>query len=546
MNIESLSQFSNCPNLSVALDSLSTSEVNRFATWVTDAPYVSGRSLHQDSVWSEKLSNIWFMWQQIFSIQSEPHQPVAFAPKEPSFNQDFFPTNGQESLGGRLMQQLGIDLWEWLFDGAIGDCLARSQGIAMGQNRPLRVRLEIKDPNLIYIPWEIMRPEAGKPAICLDREILFSRTSSHVGSLVDINKQEELSILLVLGANTSSINSLNSVGSILNLKNESESIAKAITENSSSEPNSTSPFQVRAKVTTLVQPSPRRLIEAIEAGNYNVFIYSGHGETNSDGGKIFLRPDEPIKGTELAQVLVNNQIALAVLNACWGCAPQQHARTSIKRSSFAEVLLHYGVPAIVGMRDAIADPESITFIKSFCKALGERVPIDRAVFLARQELVTVYKFNQPAWTLPILYMHPEFDGILIPQYNEDITQLPQSPKPEDKSLTPVAVLRAIESERDWQIRRGTLKIGRGNENDAVFSERWVSGYHGMIFYRDSSGNNKEGYYFKDDSRFGTLIGVGDDWCKFHHQEVALSSGLRIKLGSEESEELEFVELQKES
>jgi hypothetical protein len=39
-----------------------------------------------------------------------------------------------------------------------------------------------------------------------------------------------------------------------------------------------------------------------------------------------------------------------------------------------------------------------------------RVPIDQAVRIARQQLLTLYKYNQPAWTLPILYMHPEFDG----------------------------------------------------------------------------------------------------------------------------------------
>lgn len=37
-----------------------------------------------------------------------------------------------------------------------------------------------------------------------------------------------------------------------------------------------------------------------------------------DGGVLFVRPDMPLNGTELAQVLTRCQVKLAVFNACWG------------------------------------------------------------------------------------------------------------------------------------------------------------------------------------------------------------------------------------
>jgi len=38
-------------------------------------------------------------------------------------------------------------------------------------------------------------------------------------------------------------------------------------------------------------------------------------------------------------------------------------------------------------------------------------------------LLISYKFNQPAWTLPILYTHPEFNGELIRPLAEAVTEI---------------------------------------------------------------------------------------------------------------------------
>ena len=66
-------------------------------------------------------------------------------------------TNGQ---GGRLMQHLGISLWQWIFQGQVQMSLEKSQGIAIGQGKPLRLRIDIREPDLIALPWEIMQSQA--------------------------------------------------------------------------------------------------------------------------------------------------------------------------------------------------------------------------------------------------------------------------------------------------------------------------------------------------------------------------------------------------
>src|SRR5438045_8792462 len=98
-----------------------------------------------------------------------------------------------------------------------------------------------------------------------------------------------------------------------------------------------------------------------------------------------------LNGIELAQVLTRTSVKLAVFNACWGAQPAAINRQAITASSLAEVLIRHGVPAVLGMRDVIADHESHSFIQVFTEALRSRKPIDEAVAQARQELLTLTK-----------------------------------------------------------------------------------------------------------------------------------------------------------
>ena len=65
------------------------------------------------------------------------------------------------------------------------------------------------------------------------------------------------------------------------------------------------------------------------------------------------------------------------------------------------------------MRESIADDEALSFIQAFAQGLARRQRVTQAVAVARQQLVTLYQFNHPAWTLPVLYLHPQFDGELL-------------------------------------------------------------------------------------------------------------------------------------
>lgn len=544
-----------CLILAVSRSRLTTLEPRHYAIWAKQAPYPGGY-VHHDCLWPESLTEIWNAWQSFFPLRGVPSVPFvssAFTPPiMPEPNPDTAAPAGQPtSYTGRLMQQLGVNLWQWLLDGDIQSSFSQSQGIAIGQKRPLRLRLEISDPELITLPWEIMQEQPGRQAISLNyQQVLFSRTTSEVGSLPPQRPEQFLRVLLVLGHNPEArlapAMAPGSMGHRLALEQEAASLSRLLESAGEADPYKNTITPVACQVTTLIEPSPAELISHLETGAYNVLFYSGHGAPGPDGGLLFLGSDAEINGTELAQVLVRYQVKLAVFNACWGAQPDHRGGQAIPRSSLAEVLIHHGVPAVLGMRDSITDQEALSFIQDFAQQLARRAPIDEAVAVARQTLLTLYRFNQPAWTLPVLYMHPQFNGELIRPYTEGVTEIP------DQSLSWLgrqmsqAYLRSLAAPpKIWSLRGGIMRVGRGEGNDVVLQQPEVSREHAEILYQDSASleDTEPVYLLRDKSRWGTWIcspASSEGWILVRNREVPLPSRTQLKFGNPRSQALEFI------
>ena len=524
----------------LALDRLTAADPEHYAIWVLKSPYPSGH-VHHDRIWSHTLSQAWQTWQSMFSLRGlpqVPHIPSAYVPQPMLDVSSDTATNRTNSYSSRLMQHLGLNLWQWLFDGPVQSSLDHSQGIAQGQSTVMRLRLEIRDPELISVPWEIMQSQPGRPAVALNQQILFSRTTSAVDPLADWGLDNGLRILLVVGHDDGSTGD-DRAASKLSLEKEAD-LLKEILE-SRGESNVGRP--VIRQVDVLLQPSPAELIYHLERYRYNVFFYAGHGIPAPDGGLLFLQPQATLNGTELAQVLTRCRVKLAVFNTCWGAQPERSGQQAIPRSSLAEVLLHHGVPAVLAMRDSIADEEALSFIQVFAQALAERKPVDEAVAIARQHLLTLYKFNQPAWTLPVLYMHPDFDGELLTPMPTDITRLPGDSGIGGRTNAHSISLREIGGDgKVWPIYRGLMRLGRLPDNDLVIPEPWGSSKHAEIFYRRAAADAaaEPTYFLRDFSRYGTYYLSTQGWQQIHRQEVPLSSGMQLRFGSSDGCLLEFV------
>ena len=554
------------PTLSIAIARLNSPTGNHFATWVFNSVNASDY-VHHDCIWPESLSQLWQAWLEMFSPDSLPLAVSESAMSDPQFSLPPLSAalETKPSYSSRLMQQLGIDLWQWLFQGAIQSSFHRCQGLALGQKCPLRIRLDVRSPNLIPLPWEIMQSQAGQPAISLSPRLLFSRTTCDVQPLSDRPLIQALNILLVLGHNDipqcQTPPATNSHW--LELEKEASQIAEVLANTTDPGSDSSRSDRLPCFIKTLIQPSVAQLITELETPQqlgqtpYNVIFYAGHGLTGPDGGLLFLQEQTTINGTELAQVLVRCGITLAVFNACWSAVPAMELSSTLQNitlpaipsSSLAKVLIHHGVPAVLGMRDSITDSEALSFIQTFARALSERMPIDRAVAIARQQLLTLYKFNQPAWTLPILYMHPEFNGFLAPTEDAIRTQLPANSPTALGYCLPRAYLKLQQTteevtSKSWLIEAGRVQIGRSEQNDIVWHESWISNQHAEIFCRNGNGSptNPPTYFLRDFSRYGTLVWEEQkqQWHRIHHQEVQLSSGTKLKFGSSQGRIWEFL------
>jgi hypothetical protein len=519
------------PSLNLAIVRLNTGN-NNFAIWVVKSPYPGGYVL-RDCVFSDELGQIWREWQQMFasdnridipSVSPQP-TPNPLSPRPSLLD----PGQTKNPYSIRLMQSLGISLWRWVFDGPILSSLERSRGIAMGQGTQLRFGLEIRDPDLIALPWEIMQREAGQSAISLSQDILFSRTSSEVEPLVPMRTEKALNILLVLGDDEQ-----------LDLAKEAAILQQTLTQG---QPVNSNTSYAPCTVKTLLQPTPQELIAELETQAYNVFFYAGHGRPGPDGGLLSLGAKMTLNGIELAQVLTRTGVKLGVFNACWGAQPAAINRQAIPASSLAEVLIRHGVPAVLGMRDKIADEESHCFIAAFTEALRSQKPIDQAAAAARQELLTIYKFNQPAWTLPVLYLHPDYDGVLVKSLEEGITELPES-NISAATPTPTASLRSLSpGGKAWSLRSSVTRIGRTKENDIVISEACISKRHAEIFCNNTlnGSTSTRTYYLQDCSTYGTTWCLGPQgWQQILRERIPLRSGMQLKFGSTKGEVWEFL------
>ncbi len=521
------------PSLNLAIARLVNAGTDNFAIWVVKSPYPSGHVIH-DCIWSPEMEQTWREWQEWFANHSNLGMlpPRDVNPPKPVAEPSAAVGSPQSNYAGRLMQLFGNQLWQWVFDGPILSSLERSRGIAMGQESRLRVCLELRDPSLVAIPWEIMQ-NPGQSAISLGQQMLFSRTTSDVEPLPELETDPGLNILLVLGEDEN-----------LNLDAEADLLEKTLTDGSRM--GSSTYGYAPCFVHHLIQPSREKLIAELESNNYNVLFYAGHGSRAANGGVLFLSPGETMSGIELAQVLTRTGVKLAVFNSCWGAQPATINHQSIPYSSLAEVLIRHGVPAVLGMRDEIANAESLCFIQAFAQALRSRKPIDEATAEARRQLLTIYRFNQPAWTLPVLYQHPEFNSQILRSLDETVTELPSNLLSEYQLPPPNAILRSLSADNKvWQLKGRTTHIGRVPENDIVIPDLSVSRHHAKIVCRDTFSDTTfvQTYYLIDDSTYGTYIshpGSIGAWQRIHQTEIKIESGMQLKFGSPRSDGWEFI------
>lgn len=310
------------------------------------------------------------------------------------------------------LNALGQQLYNALFQGTIRDSWMTAQGIAQHRQEILRLRLGLKDNRLPRLPWEVLH--AGDRPLATGTDVLFSRYNSSFAAMSSFQYQQvpmlepgqSLKILLVLAAPSDQ--------EMLALKQE----ALHLQEELQSLPNGNRNGLPDIQLTILEQPGREQLTQALEHSPYQVLHYAGHSNLGTSGGKLYLVSSktgltEALSGDDLAGLLVNNGIRMAVFNSCRGAYT---ATTAPSRDdsdgNLAEALVKRGIPAVLAMAERIPDDVALNLSRLFYRNLKQLYPIDLSLSRARQGLLSSYGSNQMYWALPILYLHPEFGGYL--------------------------------------------------------------------------------------------------------------------------------------
>ncbi len=296
---------------------------------------------------------------------------------------------------------LGQRLYSALFQGSIRDSWIAAQGIAQNQQDILRLRLGLMDDRVPRLPWEVMN--AGDRPLATGTDVVFSRyqvggAPAYLGGGI---VGQPLRILMVLSAPTDQDQ--------LQLHDEAAHLRAELARDRSS---SQGP---EIELTILEQPGREQLTQDLEQGNYDIFHYAGHSGWGSAGGDLYLVNSrtgltEALSGEDLAGLLVNNGVRMAVLNSCRGGLAATSQGSSL--DNLADALLRRGVPAILAMAERIPDDVALSLSRLFYRNLKQGYPIDLSLNRARQGLISSYGSQQLYWALPILYLHPEFDGYL--------------------------------------------------------------------------------------------------------------------------------------
>ncbi len=318
--------------------------------------------------------------------------------------------------------QLGQSLYQHLFQGRIRDSWLAAQGVAQNRQQPLRLRLGFKDSRLQRLPWELLYGDDR--GLATGTDVTLCRYYQTQGlSTVDLAAMPPLApssvplnVLVVISAPDDQER--------LALSREIQQVMADLSAPAPSNggglpayPGSRNrPLTIHLRI--LEQPGRAELVQALEQGNFQVLHYAGHSDVSETGGDLYLVNrqtglTESLRGNDLAGLLVNNGIWLAVFNSCRGAyISQDDAQSVWREQNLVQALVNRGVPAVIAMAERIPDDVAISFTQLLYRNLRQGYAVDVCLSRVRQGLMSAHYSSQPLWMLPLLYLRPGFDGYL--------------------------------------------------------------------------------------------------------------------------------------
>lgn len=299
-----------------------------------------------------------------------------------------------------VLAQLGARLYQALFSREVRQVWEQGQKIMDAQTY-LRLRLDIRAPELAALPWELLRVE-GEPALpvaprAAELQADFAPGGTGRGGYyLGMSPRRPIVRWMRDGPPPPEPLRLDAPLRIaLAVEGDREQARRA-----QSELTHLLPEAVQARRISVRGASVRTLHDLLRLGRRNhVVHYVGRGEALAAAGKD---PQELLRGAADGGAL-----RLLVLTPRDGTPPAQvNAVLGVAQGAFAA-----GVPAVVAMQGVPRPEGAAAFARTFYTALADGAALESCMAAARQAVLRETGADRPDWALPVLFSRAE-DGML--------------------------------------------------------------------------------------------------------------------------------------
>ncbi|MFI1394742.1 CHAT domain-containing protein [Streptomyces sp. NPDC020681] len=308
----------------------------------------------------------------------------------------------------RPVQELGGRLFDFLMAGEGRSLFAAARHRAAREERPLRIVLRVRAPELARLPWEFLFDRGENSYVCPTMPLVRHPSVSAPRRVLRVDPPLRV---LCMAARPDDQGQLA-------VRDERAWLTEAL---------SGLVGEGLIELAWTAGETWRDLRAALRGngGPWHALHFIGHGGFDADEqeGTLLLAGEEGGTyelGAENLAMLVEGHpsLRLVVLNAC------QSGRSSDRDpfSSMAGALMQKGLPAAVAMQYSISDGAAVEFSRTFYETLAHRRPVDEAVTEARQA-VRLAQRRTLEWGTPVLYMRA-LDGLLF-----DVGETPPAAAP---------------------------------------------------------------------------------------------------------------------
>jgi hypothetical protein len=327
-------------------------------------------------------------------------------------------------------RQVGERLFDALMVEEVRDIFRSARGVAESSRKGLRLTLCLSGaPELMDLPWEFLYE---KP------RFLSQSIYSPVARSLDL-RDVPMPYPLSLPLNVLGLISSPSGFAPLDVEEEKAKLTAAL-----------APLCSEGEVTLewLDRGTLKRLDEVInQHPEIHVFHFIGHGgyDTRGQSGILVLENERgdphEVSGEELGLLLQDERsLRLAVLNSCEG-ARSSHIDPF---SGAAASLVHYGVPAVIGMQFEITDEAAIAFGGRLYEALARGFPVDAALAQARRSIFAAG--NDIEFGTPVLFLRGK-DAHLFDVVNDGTVPVPPPVEPAEPFVEELKPLSSLDVSR---------------------------------------------------------------------------------------------------